>query len=416
MDSRLKDCECKTAHQFKILQLREKISLKPTGIPTLDYETKFGLNSFSKHSQDIHPINFNAPKQAPKAETDYNYSVSNEMASINKKTLNTNDLIFGLSTHLSRQEDKTQHRSLEQKSLAPQHQTLNDYDNPFRGPNNPHLMDTVKSKESQDYHQPQFSGSKDANTQIEQPGKKQGSAGEVEEPSKAAAVVATPSVEKSSPKLSAAELLSVPFLTQAANKLARNSGDPVPADRGRQNLDDPLTGELSQRHSSHQQLAGSTELQLEAHQLDDQYRHLHAHDDDHDNLADVGLLHDHGEEEEYGGELPYIPAGEEQDHDQEGDHEQGDEGEMIRLEQNQFYAEEEHDRSPAEEEDEEPEYDQAFTMTHKQNHLVYLPQGAESLTEEIRTGNLTGLDNFEEHLAEGDVTPQDFEEKEAVPQ
>ena len=362
MDSRLKDCERKTAHQFKMLQLREKISIKPSGLSTLNYETKFGLNSFSKHSQDIRPVNFNGGTTAGIEQTDYNYSRSEEMASLNRKTIDTNQLIMGMTTHISK-------KSAEERP-APQAQGQSDWDNPFRGPNNPHLMDTVKSKDSQE----------GAYVAPNQPGLE-------EERGHAALGLDTvqsdnqngyqPPHSRGRREFTPAELLSTPFLTQAKAELAREREE---------------TRARAEETQKHEETAPHEPEEDELHgspQGDDAYIQ-------------------EGEEEEQGDQgLPHLLPN---DQDQEPEDDEGQVIEPVTY----LGGYEEEERSPAEEQDGEEE--EVFTMTHKQSRIVYVPEGSEPLPHNMTVGVPVGMGSFDEPAGEGEATPQGSQDREAVPQ
>ena len=363
MDSRLKDCERKTAHQFKILQLREKISIKPSGLSTLNYETKFGLNSFSKHSQDIRPVNFNGGTTVGNGQTDYNYSRSEEMASLNRKTIDTNQLIMGMTTHISK-------KSAEERIAPPQPQGQNDWDNPFRGPNNPHLMDTVKSKDSQEgaYVAPNQPGlgeetdhtvlGLDTVQNDNQNGYK-------------------PPHSRGRGEFTPAELLSTPFLTQAKAELAR------------------------EREEAR---ARAEEAQREA----DTTPHEPEEDELHGSPQGDEAYIQEGEEEEQGDErLPHLLPN---DQDEEPEEDEGQVIEPVTY----LGGYEEEERSPAEEQ--EGEEEEVFTMTHKQSHIVYVPENSEPLPHNMTVGIPAGMGSFDEPVGEGEATPQGSQEREAVPQ
>lgn len=363
MDSRLKDCERKTAHQFKILQLREKISIKPSGLSTLNYETKFGLNSFSKHSQDIRPVDFNGGTTAGNEQTDYNYSRSEEMASLNRKTIETNQLIMGMTTHISK-------KSAEERA-TPLPQGQNDWDNPFRGPQNPHLMDTVKSKDSQEGgyvapNQPALDEEREEHVDL----------GLDTVQSDNHSLYKPPHL-RGRGEFTPAELLSTPFLTQAKAELAREREEA----RAR--------AEEAQRHEE-----------------------TAPHEPEEDELhgspqGDEAYIED-GEEEEQAEEgLPHLLP---DDQDQEPEE---DEGQVIEpVTYLGGYEEEE----PSRAEEQEGEEEEVFTMTHKQNHIVYVPENSEPLPHNMTVGVPDGMGSFDEPVGEGEATPQGSQEREAVPQ
>ena len=55
-------------------------------------------------------------------------------------------------------------------------------------------------------------------------------------------------------------------------------------------------------------------------------------------------------------------------------------------------------------------------MTHKQSHVVYVAEGSEPLPHNMRIGIPEGFGSFDEQQAEGEASPQEDEEREAVPQ
>lgn len=364
MDSRLKDCERKTAHQFKILQLREKISIKPSGLSTLNYETKFGLNSYSKHSQDIRPVNFNGGTTSQNQQTDYNYSRTEEMASLNRKTIDTNQLIMGMTTHISK-------KSAEERIPA-QPQGQNDWDNPFRGPNNPHLMDTVKSKDSQEAGYPA------QNTKpLDEERQDIGLGMDTVQGSQASNY--KPPHLRGRGEYTAAELLSTPFLTQLKSELAhpREEGHTPSETQKDQTHDDP-----AEHHPEEDGLYDSPE-------------------------GDEAYIHD-GEEEKTAQNLPHLLP------DEHHEAEPEDEGEVIEPVTYLGGGYEEEEREPAEEQ--EAEEEEAFTMTHKQSRIVYMPENSEPLPQNVTVGAQVGMGSFDEPVTDGQATPQGSQDREAVPQ